>query len=63
MGEIKAWSDLAKNNNWINKLKGRLELADTLANVRRIYQAQRSEGKRKLIAVMVDLAPKAAQNN
>ena len=58
---ITAWSGLANSKERINILKGDLELTGTFGRVSRMYQAQRIKKKCKLLAAMMDLAPKTAQ--
>ena len=61
LGLIKAWSGLANSKYRIKRLENNLELADELSKVSNMYHSQRIKKKRKLLADMMDLAPKAAQ--
>ena len=52
------WIGLTNSKGRINRLKGQMDLDYSLAKVISVDQYQRSNKKRKLMAALIDLAPK-----
>ena len=61
LGLIEAWRGISNNKYSIKRRKGQMELPDAFAKVSRKDQSQRNKKKWKLMANIMDLAPKAAQ--